>query len=172
MHRGQAWPINCAKMHEVFIGERSMNTHGNLLGVFAKQPTAGKAKTRLAQPTSAEWARRVATALLEDTLDRFGAVAGNRAIVFAPAEAAAFFAELSKERFELIPQAVGDLGERLRHFFTATRQRGFANVVAVGADSPTLPTEYIEQAFRLLATHDVVIGPAFDGGYYLIGASS
>jgi rSAM/selenodomain-associated transferase 1 len=151
---------------------KAMDRHSNLLGIFAKQPAAGQVKTRLAQATSVEWAGRVAEALLGDTLDRFSAVAGHRAVVFAPVEAAAYFAELTRGRFELIVQADGDLGDRLRHFFTATRQRGFANVIAVGADSPTLPTEYIEQAFRLLAKHDVVIGPAFDGGYYLIGASA
>ena len=71
----------------------------------------------------------------------------------------------------MIPQADADLGERLKQFFTQARQHGFARIVAIGTDSPTLPVAWVEQAFALLENHEVVIGPALDGGYYLIGAS-
>lgn len=147
-----------------------MSSTSGLLGVFAKEPIAGSVKTRLAQATSAPWAQRVAAALLEDSLDRFGQVDAHRAIVYAPAAASAFFAGLSKGRFELIAQGAGDLGQRLQSFFAHARSHGYSRIVAVGSDSPTLPITYIDDAFGLLDTHDVVIGPAFDGGYYLIGS--
>src|SRR5205085_7646975 len=72
-------------------------------------------------------------------------------------------------RFELEPQTDGDLGKRLAHFFERQVAQGADAVLAIGSDSPTLPIAFIEQAFHLLQTHDVVLGPAQDGGYYLLG---
>ena len=147
------------------------NSQGRILGIFAKQPLAGKAKTRLAQATSPDLAQRVAQALLEDSLDHFSGIQASRAIVYAPATAAAFFSPLAQGRYDLIPQCDGDLGHRLHHFFANARRHGYSRIIAVGADSPTLPIDYVEHAFTALEAHDVVIGPAQDGGYYLIGGS-
>ncbi len=68
-----------------------------------------------------------------------------------------------------MPQADGDLGRRLRAFFANQFAAGARAVVAVGTDSPTLPLEYIDRAFAELRNADVVLGPATDGGYYLVG---
>lgn len=140
-----------------------------LLGIFAKRPLPGEAKTRLAQATSPEWAQRVAVALLEDTLDRFRFFPVERAIAFTPGAAGEYFANLSQADYECFPQCDGDLGNRLRFFFDTAHDLGFARVVAIGTDSPTLPAGIVERAFRELSDHDVVLGPALDGGYYLIG---
>ena len=140
-----------------------------ILGVFAKQPVAGQVKTRLAQATSPEWARRVAQAFLEDSLDRLSQVQARRTIVYSPAAAETYFLQMAHGRFDLVRQCEGDLGQRLTHFFADARRRGYSRILAVGADSPTLPIAFIEQAFQLLETHDAVIGPTTDGGYYLIG---
>ena len=148
---------------------RSADTDRRIVGLFAKQPIVGSAKTRLAQATGSDWALRVAQAFLEDSLDRVSQVDATRAIVFAPSSAASYFFQFSQDRFELIPQGEGNLGERLEHFFTDSRQQGFSRIIAIGSDSPTLPIPFIEQAFQLLVNHDVVIGPATDGGYYLVG---
>ena len=61
------------------------------------------------------------------------------------------------------------LGERLSNAFAAFRQEGWAKTVVLGGDSPLLPQAFVEEAFEALDRHDVVIGPAEDGGYYLIG---
>jgi uncharacterized protein len=148
-----------------------MKTVHAILGIFAKQPIRGQAKTRLAQATSAEWAERVATAFLGDTLDRFAALQAHRAIVYAPTSASKFFTTIANQRYDTIPQSDGDLGQRLSTFFRDARATGFHAMVAIGTDSPTLPVAYVEQAFVLLTTHDFVVGPACDGGYYLIGTS-
>ena len=140
-----------------------------ILGIFAKQPRAGNAKTRLAQATSADWARHVAEAFLEDTLDRFAQLSVCRTIIYSPGDAADYFSGLSNGRYELVPQGDGDLGQRLQAFVDEAHRRKFTRIVAIGADSPTLPVEYVDQAFALLEEKDVIIGPAFDGGYYLIG---
>lgn len=149
-----------------------MNSDQQILGIVAKQPLLGTVKTRLARTTSPEFACCVAEAFLEDSLDRLEAVEATRVIVYAPADAADYFAQMSKGRYELMVQTEGDLGDRLRGFFACARQQGYVRMVAIGTDSPTLPVEYVAQAFRLLDTHDVVIGPACDGGYYLVGTGT
>ena len=143
-----------------------------LLGIFAKRPIARQVKTRLAEATSPAFAQAVAEAFLKDVLDRFATIAARRAILFAPGSAHEYFARVAADRYEFIPQCDGDLGVRLQHYFAVARARGMSSILAVGTDSPTLPSRFIEQAFSLLETHDVVIGPAFDGGYYLIGTGA
>jgi rSAM/selenodomain-associated transferase 1 len=68
-------------------------------------------------------------------------------------------------------QRGNDLGERLENAFRAAFEEGVNRIVVVGSDSPTVPLECIEEAFDELTRHDVVIGPALDGGYYLLGSS-
>ncbi len=139
-----------------------------VLGIFAKWPQPGTAKTRLA-PADPAWSARVAHAFLLDTLDRLSAVAARRVLVFAPREQEAAFAGLVRGRFLLAPQADGDLGQRLSAFVHGPLAAAARAVVLVGTDSPTLPVEHVERAFGELENADVVLGPATDGGYYLLG---
>jgi rSAM/selenodomain-associated transferase 1 len=141
------------------------------LGLFAKQPVPGRVKTRLAAATSADWAARVADAFLRDTIERLAAVPVRRALAYAPPEAEAYFVNLVRGRFVLRPQADGDLGRRLAAFVAEELSAGAERVVLVGADSPTVPPAYLEQAFAALERADVVLGPAMDGGYYLLGCA-
>lgn len=143
-----------------------------ILGVFAKQPILGQAKTRLAEETSAAWVQQVAEAFLIDSLDRFNRIQTARALVYTPDSADIYFTSRAHGRYDCMMQGKGDLGTRLQSFFATSRGRGFTRIVAVGTDSPTLPIEYVEEAFQRLERNDVVIGPAFDGGYYLIGSVS
>jgi rSAM/selenodomain-associated transferase 1 len=138
-----------------------------VLGLFAKRPDVGRVKTRLA--VAPEWAASVADAFLRDTVHRLATIDAQRVLAFTPADAEPFFADLVGSRFRLQPQSDGDLGERMNSFFTAQFASGASAVVLVGADSPTLPLANIEQAFTELETVDVVLGPATDGGYYLVG---
>jgi rSAM/selenodomain-associated transferase 1 len=139
------------------------------LGLFAKQPAPGRTKTRLAAATSAEFAARVAHALLAHALDRFAGVPAERYAVFDPPDGRLFFDSLAAGRYRLEPQAEGDLGRRLEAFFAARFAAGDRAVIAVGTDSPTMPVEWVAEAFGRLENADVVLGPATDGGYYLIG---
>jgi rSAM/selenodomain-associated transferase 1 len=139
-----------------------------VLGVFAKKPTPGAVKTRLASATSPAFAAEVAEALLLDTLDRLSIVAARRVVAFAPPEATVYFEGIAMGRYLTEPQSEGDLGARMARFFQ--HQLGVSKrAVLVGTDSPTLPVEFIEDAFERLKTVDLVLGPATDGGYYLIG---
>jgi rSAM/selenodomain-associated transferase 1 len=139
-----------------------------VLGLFAKWPIHGMVKTRLAAG-DAEWGVRVAHAFLLDSLQRLASIDAHRVLVFAPADREAEFAAVAAGRFHLMPQHEGDLGQRLAAFFDQQKKAGVSAIVAVGTDSPTLPIEYIERAFAELENADVVVGPATDGGYYLIG---
>lgn len=140
-----------------------------VLGLFAKLPRPGQVKTRLAADTSPEWAAQVADAFLRDLIDRLAAVEAERVIAFDPPAAEAEFASIAQGRFTLEAQVSGHLGRRLAAFLTNHLPRG--PVVVLGTDSPTVPLEHIEQAFHALERADVVLGPATDGGYYLLGCA-
>jgi|SRR5579884_1962338 len=139
-----------------------------VLGLFAKWPSPGTVKTRLASSDTA-WGARAARAFLLDTLQRFATVDAQRLLAFTPAAREADFAALAADHFVLTPQVDGDLGRRLAAFFAQQFEAGASVVVAIGTDSPTLPVAYVERAFAMLETADVVLGPATDGGYYLVG---
>ena len=139
----------------------------NTLGIFAKWPQPGAVKTRLGG--SPEWCAAAARAFLLDTLSRTAGVAARQVLVFSPKEAQQAFADLPCGEPILVPQADGDLGVRLEAFLSAELAGGAGKVVVIGTDSPTLPRDHVECAFVELDRADVVLGPAADGGYYLVG---
>ncbi len=141
------------------------------LGVFAKFWQPGAVKTRLAASVGNERAAEIYHEFLTTTLARFGHLADRRVIGFTPAERQAEFAQLAGSDWSLRPQADGDLGGRMHTYFEQSFADGVERVVLIGSDSPTLPVEFIEQAFELLAQKQVVLGPTEDGGYYLVGIS-
>ncbi len=142
-----------------------------LLAVFAKHWTPGKVKTRLAASFGEERAAAYYREFLTTTLRRFDGVGDVRTIVFTPALSRKEFAALAGATWQLTPQSEGDLGARLSAFLEATLGKLARRVVILGADSPTLPVEYVREAFERLESHPVVLGPSEDGGYYLLGAS-
>jgi rSAM/selenodomain-associated transferase 1 len=113
---------------------------------------------------------RIARAFLLDSLERFAATDARLILAYAPPEAANDFDALVAGRFELTPQGEGNLGQRLARFLAARQAEGATSIVVIGADSPTLPAELVEQAFAQLRSADLVLGPACDGGYYLLGS--
>jgi len=145
----------------------------NRLLVFARLPEAGKVKTRLARDLGDARALAVYEAMLRDLFANIGASGGEIEIevVWAPTEAAN--GEALKRAFDGYPLAMqtGDtLGDRLcmafseRFFFHRTQK-----IVAIGVDEPGLTRALVGHAVGLLESCDWVLGPAADGGYYLIG---
>jgi len=141
-----------------------------VLGVFAKWPVPGAVKTRLG--LSPRRAAEAAHAFLCDTLARLARLDARRVLAFTPPEAEGDFAALAGERYTLTGQGEGDLGARLARFFAGQLAAGARHLVVVGSDSPTLPVEHVEAAFAALQTANVVLGPATDGGYYLLGCGA
>lgn len=137
------------------------------LVVFARRPVPGEVKTRLARAIGAEAAARLYRAFVADLARRFGA--GPPPAFWAVAPPLGDFAELfGLPRERCFEQSGGDLGARLRAAFRAMRERGFSRVAAIGSDSPHLPARRMREALARLERADVVLGPARDGGYYLV----
>jgi rSAM/selenodomain-associated transferase 1 len=141
------------------------------LVVIAKEPVPGAVKTRLVPALGADGAARVAAAMLADTLAGVAEVGAEPWVCFAPPEARARMARLAPG-FGLLAQVEGDLGDRLAGCMAALLGGGADQVVIVGADTPQVPRTTYEAAFTLLDQLDVVLGPAQDGGYYLVGAKA
>ncbi len=139
------------------------------LVLLAKEPTPGRVKTRLAAETSADWAAAVARACLLDLIDRLSCIDVHRVLAYSPSEARPYFDTVAGNRFSLIAQTKGDLGQRMQSVIDQQIAEGAEQTVLLGADSPTVPLPFIEEAFRRLEEVDLVLGPAMDGGYYLIG---
>jgi hypothetical protein len=145
------------------------------LVVMAKAPREGEVKTRLFGALSPEEARRLYVAFLSDTFALMEEVLEERekltlALCYTPEGEEEAFEEVEREGSLMIPQRGDDLGERLTNCFADLFALGFESVVVIGADSPTLPGEYVFDAFESFESDDdVVIGPTRDGGYYLVG---
>ncbi len=143
---------------------------GRSLLVFAKAPLPGKVKTRLARAMgdekAAELYRRMGTAIIE-------AVRGGdfeTSVLYAPAEALPDIRAWLGDSSRLIPQANGDLGQRMNTAITEALETS-RRVCLIGTDSPDLDAARVSEAFETLGEADVVLGPARDGGYYLIALS-
>src|SRR5712692_4151327 len=139
--------------------------------IMAKVPQAGSVKTRLCPPLAPQTAAALYRAFLVDKIAQVRQLAhAQPTIAYTPEDSRGFFAALAPD-FLLIPQQGADLGERLANSFVQCFAMGYTGVMAIDSDTPTLPTEFLQQAVDLLAMPqtDVVIGPTDDGGYYLIG---
>lgn len=145
------------------------------LAVMTKAPRAGKVKTRLTPPLTAEEAATLNTCFLRDTTAAIAREARKgmaRGIaVYTPVGAEEDYGGILPDEFQLVPQRGEALGERMALAFDDLFSFGFESVCLIGSDSPTLPTGAFSQAAQFLSgTEDaLVLGPSDDGGYYLIG---
>ena len=148
--------------------------------VFAKYPTPGRVKTRMVPPLTHEQAARLHQACLEAVLEQVLPIKGvDVRLAVSPDDKVAALADavgISMGRCQ--PQGEGDLGDRLCRAMTRAFEEGASAVLFMGADSPTLPVEYVQHAIELLRHDqpeanpvDAVMGPCLDGGYYLLGVS-
>jgi rSAM/selenodomain-associated transferase 1 len=136
--------------------------------VFTKRPGPGQGKSRLAADIGAENAAALATAFFHDTLRLQESEADRRYIAIASQPDVAELRSALPGHY-VYPQRGADMGERLLNALDFALQHGAKRPVLIGSDSPTLPGHLVRMAHRALATHDAVLGPALDGGYYLIG---
>lgn len=134
--------------------------------LFAKAPQAGKAKTRLIPALGTEGAGAMAEALLFDALGSWK----NSEVLIAHTGNWDAWPEVLEGR-DCIEQGQGDLGQRMEHVMQVALRRGEV-AMAVGTDIPGLGDADAERAVCALATHDAVIGPSSDGGFYLLALRS
>jgi rSAM/selenodomain-associated transferase 1 len=136
--------------------------------VLLKAPRAGLAKTRLAAAIGDAAALKAYRSLLEFLFERIASVTSVQ-LHFSPADAAAEIEHWLKPGWISRPQTDGDLGQRLVSAFESNRDDGFSKTIIIGSDCPYLDVTDLEEAALSLDQHDVVLGPANDGGYWLIG---
>ncbi len=150
--------------------------HDGALVIFAKAPVPGQVKTRLCPPLTPDEAATLHGSFVLDTLERTKLAVRefrlplDRLLACAPDSKQVFF-RIMEERHgvSLIDQTGEDLGARMHRAFTEMFARGYRQVFIVGTDVPSLPLAHYQQAVAALKDHELVLGPAQDGGYYLIG---
>lgn len=142
--------------------------HSKYLGIFAKAPVEGAVKTRLGAAIGSAAACDLYRAFLEDLFRRLDPVKGARVTLFHHGDDPEPLRLLAPARWALESQQGADLGARLAAASARLLGRG-GRAVIIGSDSPDLPVQYIRRAFQRLKHKDVVLGPASDGGYYLVG---
>lgn len=143
----------------------------NTLLIFAKWPTPGVCKTRLIPALGADGAASLHRTMVARTLllaRRYSIRTGARIVLYSDGATPMDFQNWLGPDLECFSQCEGDLGRRLRHAF-ASHLSPNDKVCIIGADCPLLDEEDLADAFHRLDSSDVVLGPAADGGYYLIG---
>jgi rSAM/selenodomain-associated transferase 1 len=140
----------------------------NRLILFVKAPRPGFVKTRLAAVVGDRTAAETYEALVETLLARLNQLDGIE-LKYAPADARDEILPWLRPGWTASPQCEGDLTDRLVTAFAEAFASGCDSVVIIGSDCPYISPDDVKQAFRDLKRHDLVLGPAVDGGYWLIG---
>lgn len=143
------------------------------LVVMARYPIKGQTKTRLARVIGDDTALHLYSAFLTDLARHFARPGIDLHWTHTPHEVDydTFIAGLAPAQAHMtrsFPQKGADLGERLHHAFRWTREKGYKKTIVIGSDSPHIRRQAISDARHALDETDVVLGPADDGGYYLI----
>lgn len=141
--------------------------HDSLLMIFAKNPEIGKVKTRLAKTIGDEKALMIYLKLLEHTHAVADRVFADKAIFYS--SRVQEFDILDYYKFPKFLQKGDDLGERMERAFGQAFAQHYEKVVIIGSDCYELTSDIVEDAFAALDESNVVLGPAHDGGYYLLG---
>jgi hypothetical protein len=145
--------------------------------IFAKAPKTGRVKTRLHSAVPPPIAAQIHAACFADTLRLARSLPNCDLLIFAAGGSAYFRRALQKESLghkrpmtvRVLPQRGRDLGERLENAHKIVFARGYRGAVVIGTDSPWMGKERVRAAFAALRRADIVIGPAEDGGYFLLG---
>lgn len=135
--------------------------------IFIRNPELGKVKTRLAATVGIERALEVYLKLLEITRNAALGVDCQRHLYYV--DAIREDDPWDSDQFMKHVQAQNDLGGRMMQAHTDSFAKGAEKVIIIGSDCPEMSAEIIDEAFSRLDTADVVLGPAYDGGYYLLG---
>jgi len=136
--------------------------------IFTRYPQAGKTKTRLIPALGEEGAAQLQKKLTEHTLKEADQLAVNIRVYFSDGNEN-LMANWLGNSYQYYPQSDGDLGDRLIAALEESFTQEIEKIVIIGIDCPDLNADLIQQAFQALSTHDLVLGKAEDGGYYLIG---
>lgn len=156
------------KRHDIYDKQLSMDRQ-RCLTVFVKYPEKGRVKTRLSPALDEDTVVSLCRAFIQDLLEGLAQGDYSFRIACHPEERIGDLRREFGSGFSCIAQAGAELGERMLNAFERCFADGFTSVAVMGSDVPGLPKRTIEEAFRALEDNGAVIGPTFDGGYYLIG---
>ncbi len=142
--------------------------------IFTRYPVPGSTKTRLIPALGAEGAADLQRQMTEHTLAAINSLINDEVMLqvrYEGGEESDMKGWLGDD-ISFMSQGEGDLGDRMNSAFTGSFREGFEKVVVIGTDCPSLDSEDVEEALDLLKENTLVLGPATDGGYYLIGIRS
>jgi rSAM/selenodomain-associated transferase 1 len=142
------------------------------LVIMAKAPRPGMVKTRLTESLPSSAVTALYRCLLEDTLALARSLMSVEVAVMCPESDQEELALLFGNTVQVVAQKGEGLAAGLTSVFRHFAAAGRRHVIAFNSDSPHLAPSVLNSAFEILATHDVVVGPTHDGGYYLVGAKS
>ncbi len=137
--------------------------------LFVKLPEKGEVKSRLARQLDGDIVLHLYECMVLDAIDMLNRGHYPFRISFTPPTAGDPIRKWLGRDYSYMPQLGKDLGERMEQAFLDVFSEEVGKAVIIGSDVPGVTTAIIDEAFGALATHDSVIGPASDGGYYLIG---
>lgn len=143
-----------------------------VLVIMAKAPRVGMVKTRLTPNVPPEVVTDFYRCLLEDTLALAWSLSDVDVAIMCPGSDVDELAQLAGNETKTIAQTGEGLAAGLTSVFEHFAGRHQRRIIAFNSDSPHLPGSVLESAFETLVTHDVVVGPTHDGGYYLVGAKA
>jgi uncharacterized protein len=141
----------------------------SIIVLFAKAPAEGQVKSRLASSLSETVATELYKCFVEDTVSMLRSGSHQFKIYYYPPESETFMVHWLGKDFNYAIQKGVDLGERMDNAFTEEFRAGHKKVILMGSDIPDLPGSLLDDALDSLDSHDAVLGPSRDGGYYLIG---
>jgi uncharacterized protein len=159
---------------EKAAGEKAVQpgVNSRVLVIMAKAPKLGAVKTRLASSFSSEAVIAFYRCLLDDTLALARTLHGVEAAVMCPESDVKELKQLAGEQVRVVAQKGEGLAAGLTSVFAHFAAEHQRRIIAFNSDSPHLPGAVLENAFETLVTHDIVVGPTHDGGYYLVGAKA
>ena len=144
--------------------------HKNLLLIFTRNPELGKAKTRLAKTVGDETALEIYKFLLDRTQEISSKVNADKAVYYSvKIRNNDIWEESIYQKYQQFGE---DLGIRMKNAFKKGFESGYQKVMIIGSDLFDLSSEIIDNAFQKLNSNNFVIGPAEDGGYYLLGMTA
>ena len=147
-----------------------LSSPNRTLVIMAKAPKPGMVKTRLSPSLPSPAVTALYRCLLEDTVALATSLRGVEVAVMCPESDDEELADLLGSTVRIVAQKGDGLAAGLASVFRHFTEAGPQHVVAFNSDSPHLAPSVLHRSFEILATHDVVVGPTHDGGYYLVGA--
>ncbi|MGA1869905.1 MAG: TIGR04282 family arsenosugar biosynthesis glycosyltransferase [bacterium] len=140
--------------------------------VFMRYPEKGRVKTRLARYLGNDFTLDLYKHFLVDIFTMCRMIDAEIMIAYSRSEKRNHEILFFNEHYMYFPQKGNNIGQRMFHALREAAERGYRKCILIGSDTPDLPAALINNAYKVLDTSDIVLGPSTDGGYYLIGVRS